>query len=55
MKKVKIEDMKVEIRYSDKKVDKDKLYDIFTSIIKRIETQENMEGEAHEKKDSCTN
>lgn len=32
--------MKVEIRYTNKKVDKDKLYDIFTNIIKRIETQE---------------
>lgn len=53
--KVKIEDMKVEIRYTNKKVDKDKLYDIFTSIIKRIETQEKRKGEIYEKKDNCTN
>lgn len=55
MKKVKIEDMKVEIRYTNKKVDKDKLYDIFTNIIKRIETQEKKEGEEYEEKNSCIN
>lgn len=32
--------MKVEIRYTNKKVDKDKLYNIFANIIKRIETQD---------------
>ncbi|WP_154665259.1 hypothetical protein [Romboutsia timonensis] len=55
MKKVKIEDMKVEIRYTNKMVDKDKLYDIFTGIIKRIETEEKKEGGVYEKKDSCAN
>lgn len=40
MKKFNIEDMKVIIRYTDKKVDKDKLYNIFANIIKRIETQD---------------
>lgn len=36
--KVKIEDMKVNITYSDKYIDKDVLYDTIVKVIKRIET-----------------
>ncbi len=50
MKKVKIEDMKVTISYSDKKVDKDRLCDIFIDIIKDL----NREGEVNEAKCSST-
>lgn len=52
---MKIEDMKVEINYSKEIVDKDRLYDIFTNIIKRLETQDKKEGVEHEKKDSSVN
>ncbi|MGX8126629.1 hypothetical protein ACWTV9_10235 [Clostridioides difficile] len=48
MKKFKIEDMNVIIRYTDRKVDKDKLYDIFANIIKRLEL-EKKEGVTCEK------
>lgn len=35
--KVKIEDMKVNITYSDKYIDKDVFYDTIVKVIKRIE------------------
>lgn len=49
MKKVKIEDMKVIISYSENMVDKDHFYGILTNIIKRLEI-ENKEVEKDEKK-----
>lgn len=48
MKKTRIEDMKVTISYSDKKVDKDHFHGVIVNIIKRLE-QEKKEGVMCEK------
>ncbi|MDO4925366.1 MAG: hypothetical protein Q3980_06910 [Turicibacter sp.] len=53
MKKVKVEDMKVNIIYSEDKIDTDSFYDIVVSIIKRLEKDE-IEGGSNEKKCSLT-
>ncbi|MGX8126645.1 hypothetical protein ACWTV9_10315 [Clostridioides difficile] len=53
MKKVKIEDMKVTISYSDKEVDKDHFHDIIVNIIKRLEL-EKKEGVTCEKECSTS-
>ena len=50
MKKTKIEDMEVRITYSNKKINRDKLYKIFCDIIDReIAKDEQEEGDNNEK------
>ena len=53
MTRVKIEDMKVTISYSENKIDKDHFYGILTNIIKRLEL-ENKEVSKGEKECSTT-
>lgn len=53
MKKVKIEDMKVTISYSDKEVDKYHFHGIIVNIMKRVEL-EKKEGATHEKECSTS-
>ncbi|MGX8126630.1 hypothetical protein ACWTV9_10240 [Clostridioides difficile] len=51
MKKLKIENMKVNIIYGINKVDKDRLCDIFIDIIKELEKEDlkkNNENKIHE-------
>ncbi|CEN26828.1 hypothetical protein [Paraclostridium sordellii] len=51
MKKKKIEDMPIRITYSNKTIDKEKLYSIFCDIIDReMNKENNEEGEENEKK-----
>lgn len=40
MKRLKVEDMKVTISYSENKVDKDRLCNIFIDIIKELEKKD---------------
>lgn len=51
LKKKKIEDMPIRITYSNKTIDKEKLYSIFCDIIDReMNKENNEEGEENEKK-----
>lgn len=49
MKKLNIEDMKVTISYSDKKVDKDHFHSVVVNIIKRL-NKEDIEKKSNEDK-----